>query len=224
MDGWSMGTVGTELFKLYRGLALPEPARFDDYLRWLARRDASSVDAWRRALGTDAAPTMVAPSASSSPVRSEALEIDLGWSARDTARLIESARRRSSTLSELVNAAWAVVLSAFTDTASVVFGSTVSGRPTDLERAADMVGLFINTVPVRVDVGPDARLSTVLTGLREFSIAVAPHHHVGLADIQKAVGRGTLFDTLVVFENFAAADTSGVDAENFSVSVAGFHT
>ncbi|WP_032367542.1 non-ribosomal peptide synthetase [Rhodococcoides fascians] len=227
VDGWSMGTVGTELFKLYRGLALPEPARFDDYLRWLAGRDDSSVDAWRRALGADVAPTMVAASASasaSSSVRSEAHEIDLEWSAQDTARLIESARRRSSTLSELVDAAWAVVLSAFTDSPSVVFGSTVSGRPTDLDRVADMVGLFINTVPVRVDVGPDARLSTVLAGLRDFSIAVAPHHHVGLADIQKAVGRGTLFDTLVVFENFAAADTSGVDAENFSVSVAGFHT
>ncbi|WP_042940158.1 non-ribosomal peptide synthetase [Rhodococcus sp. AW25M09] len=224
VDGWSMGTVGTELFTLYRGVDLPAPAPFDDYLRWLSQRDTSSIDVWRRALGADAAPTMLAPSAPASSGRSKAQEIEIGWGVEDTARLTASARRRSVTASELINAAWAVVLSSFTDSDSVVFGSTVSGRSTDVHRAGDMVGLFINTIPVRVDVGPDSTLSSVLARLRDFSIAVAAHHHVGLAEIQKAVGQGTLFDTLVVFENFAAADTSGMDAEDFSVSVDRFHT
>lgn len=224
VDGWSMGTVGTELFMLYGGRDLPAPVPFDDYLRWLSRRNDSSIDVWRRALGADMVPTILAPTASPSEERSGAREIELRWGVQDSARLAASARRRSVTASEMINAAWAVVLSAFTDSESVVFGSTVSGRPTDLARVGDMVGLFINTIPVRVDIGPDATVSSVLAGLREFSIAVAAHHHVGLSDIQKAVGRGTLFDTLVVFENFAAADTSGVDAEDFSVSVAGFDT
>ncbi|MGV8874636.1 MAG: amino acid adenylation domain-containing protein, partial [Rhodococcus sp. (in: high G+C Gram-positive bacteria)] len=229
VDGWSMGTVGTELFMLYRGRDLPAPASFDDYLRWLSRRDGSSIDVWRRALGADVvptilAPTIMAPTASPSEARSEAREIEMRWDVQDTARLAASARRRSVTASELINAAWAVVLSAFTDSESVVFGSTVSGRPTDMDRVGDMVGLFINTIPVRVDIGPDATVSSVLAGLRDFSVAVAAHHHVGLADVQKALGGGTLFDTLVVFENYAAADTSGVDTEDFSVSVAGFHT
>ncbi|OZC84119.1 hypothetical protein CH254_24990 [Rhodococcus sp. 06-412-2C] len=224
VDGWSMGTVGTELFLLYRGRELPAPASFDDYLRWLSRRDGSSIDVWRRALGADVVPTILVPTASPSEERSEAREIEMRWNVQDTARLTASARRRSVTASELINAAWAVVLSAFTDSGSVVFGSTVSGRPTDLDRVGDIVGLFINTIPVRVDIGPDATVSSVLAGLRNFSVAVAAHHHVGLAEVQKAVGGGTLFDTLVVFENFAAADTSGVDTENFSVSVAGFHT
>ncbi|MDV8022896.1 non-ribosomal peptide synthetase [Rhodococcus sp. IEGM 1330] len=224
VDGWSMATVGTELFMLYRGRDLPAPASFDDYLRWLSRRDGSSIDVWRRALGADVVPTILAPTALVSEERSEAREIEMRWDVQDTARLTASARRRSVTASELVNAAWAVVLSAFTDSGSVVFGSTVSGRPTDLDRVGDMVGLFINTIPVRVDIGPDATVSSVLSGLRDFSVAVAAHHHVGLADVQKALGGGTLFDTLVVFENFAAADTSCVDTEDFSVSVAGFHT
>ena len=224
VDGWSMGTVGTELFMLYRGRDLPAPASFDDYLRWLSRRDDSSIEVWRRALGTDVVPTILASTTSASEVRSESREIEIRWDVQDSARLADSARRRSVTASELINAAWAVVLSAFTDSRSVVFGSTVSGRPTDLNRVGDMVGLFINTIPVRVDIEPDATVSSVLAGLRDFSVAVAAHHHVGLADIQKALGGGTLFDTLVVFENFAAADTSGVDTEDFSVSVAGFHT
>ncbi|OZC51472.1 hypothetical protein CH286_04485 [Rhodococcus sp. WWJCD1] len=224
VDGWSMGTVGTELFMLYRGRDLPAPASFDDYLRWLSRRDGSSIDVWRRALGAGVVPTILAPAASPSVERSEAREIEMRWDVQASARLAASARRRSVTASELINAAWAVVLSAFTDSGSVVFGSTVSGRPTELDRVGDMVGLFINTIPVRVDIGPDATVSSVLAGLRAFSVAVAAHHHVGLADIQKALGGGTLFDTLVVFENFAAADTSGVDTEDFSVSVAGFHT
>ncbi|MGF0312212.1 amino acid adenylation domain-containing protein [Rhodococcus sp. IEGM1428] len=224
VDGWSMGTVGTELFMLYRGRDLPAPASFDDYLRWLSRRDGSSIDVWRRALGAGVVPTILAPTASPSVERSEAREIEMRWDVHASARLAASARRRSVTASELINAAWAVVLSAFTDSGSVVFGSIVSGRPTDLDRVGDMVGLFINTIPVRVDIGPDATVSSVLADLRAFSVAVAAHHHVGLADIQKALGGGTLFDTLVVFENFAAADTSGVDTEDFSVSVAGFHT
>lgn len=225
VDGWSMGTVGTELFMLYRGRDLPAPAPFDDYLQWLSRRNDSSIDVWREALGPDVAPTTIAPSAPlTSNDRSEVREIEIGWDADDTARLTDSARRRSVTASELINAAWAVVLSSFTDSESVVFGSTVSGRPTDLDRVGDMVGLFINTIPVRAAVGRDATLSSILAGLREFSIAVAAHHHVGLSDIQKAVGRGTLFDTLVVFENFATAETNGIDSEDFSVSVARFHT
>ncbi|MGA9870970.1 MAG: amino acid adenylation domain-containing protein [Rhodococcus sp. (in: high G+C Gram-positive bacteria)] len=234
VDGWSVGTVGTELFKLYRGRELPAAANFDDYLLWLDRRDhAASIEAWRAALGSNPTPTMLSTSEASAS-RTRSCEITLPFGVDATARFTAAARRRSVTSSELINAAWGIVLSGFTGADSVLFGSTVSGRPADLDGVADTVGLFINTVPVKVDVGGGATVSSVLARVRDFTVAVAAHHHVGLADIQKAAGARTLFDTLVVFENFAAADTSGIDtegiategidSEDFSVSVSGFHT
>ncbi|MFE5874051.1 amino acid adenylation domain-containing protein [Rhodococcus sp. NPDC056506] len=231
VDGWSVGTVGTDLFRLYQGRTLTAPASFDDYLRWLTSREsAAATTAWRKVLGRDpespgnpVRPCLVSDSdGRASRVAAEEIIVDL--SEARTGNLKSFAAQSGSTLSELVHAAWAVVLAAVTGQNDVVFGSTVSGRPADLDRSADMVGLFVNTVPVRVDVPAAATVSDVLGRLREQTVSVLDHHHVGLADIQRIGGVGRLFDTLVVFENFAEADTAGIDSADFTVRVGDFHT
>ena len=89
-----------------------------------------------------------------------------------------------------------------------MFGTTVSGRPAELPGVETMVGLFINTIPVRVRVGAGAAVRDVLSQVQGEQAGLLDHHHLGLADIQSAAGVGDLFDTLIVFESYPI-DTGG---------------
>ena len=92
--------------------------------------------------------------------------------------------------------------STLTGDSDVLIGSTVSGRPAELPGAEETVGLFINTVPARVTAGPGDSFEKVLRGVHERQLDLLDHQHLGLADIQRAVGLGELFDTLLVFESY----------------------
>ncbi|MFC7615195.1 condensation domain-containing protein [Actinokineospora soli] len=126
-----------------------------------------------------------------------------------TAALTAFARSAGLTLNTVVAGAWGLVLRVLTGRDDVVFGTTVSGRPADLPGAASMIGLFINTVPVRVRTRPDETFAALLTRLQGEQADLLDHQHLGLSAIQKAVGAGELFDTLAVFENYPF-DAEGV--------------
>ncbi|GLW12940.1 hypothetical protein Misp01_80680 [Microtetraspora sp. NBRC 13810] len=127
-----------------------------------------------------------------------------------SARITGFARRAGSTPSMLVQAAWAVVLGMLTGRDDVVFGTTVSGRPPELPDAGRLVGLFVNTVPVRVRLRAGEPVAGLLARLREDAAGLADLHHVGLADVQALAGvRGDLFDTLVLFENHPTGGLTG---------------
>ncbi|WP_153349232.1 non-ribosomal peptide synthetase, partial [Nocardia aurantia] len=105
-----------------------------------------------------------------------------------------------------------VLLGRLTGRDDVLFGTTVSGRPAGLAGVESMVGLFINTVPVRVRVDPDEPIRNLATRLQLEQAGLLDHHHIGLADIQAAAGIGGLFDTLVVFESYPV-DAEGIRAQ-----------
>ena len=84
----------------------------------------------------------------------------------------------------------------------MVFGTTVAGRPSEIAGIQTMVGLFINTLPVRVRLRPAEPLSELLTRLQDSQSQLIAHQHLGLAEIQSLAGLGELFDTLVIFENY----------------------
>ncbi len=83
-----------------------------------------------------------------------------------------------------------------------MFGAAVSGRPPELPGVEQMIGLFINTLPIRVRVRPADTVAEALTRLQDEQAALMPHHHLGLSDIQRLTGTGTLFDTMTVLENY----------------------
>ena len=124
--------------------------------------------------------------------------------------LTSLARERGLTLNTLVQVAWGVLLGRMTGRDDVVFGATVSGRPPELAGVESMIGLFINTVPVRVRVDPAEPVAALLTRVQDEQAALMEHQYLGLADIQRAAGLGELFDTLLVFENYP--DDGGADA------------
>jgi non-ribosomal peptide synthetase component F len=106
------------------------------------------------------------------------------------------------TLNTLVQGAWAVLLGDLTGRSDVIFGATVSGRPPEISGIETMVGLFINTVPVRVRLAPGASLLEILAESQDRQSRLTAYHYLGLVDIQRTVGLEALFDTLVVFENY----------------------
>ncbi|WP_367126086.1 amino acid adenylation domain-containing protein [Streptomyces phytohabitans] len=206
LDGWSMPVVVRELFSLYAGRALPPATPYRDFLDWLATRDARADEAaWRALLSSVDGPTLVAGpgrrgAGGASRVASAELDAATG------ARVAAVARTYGLTASTVVQLGWAVLLGALTGRDDVVFGATVSGRPAELPGAEDIVGLLINTVPVRVRLDPARTVADTLTALRAQQSQMLDHQHADLATLQSVAGHAELFDTVVVFENYPVDD------------------
>ncbi|GGY37539.1 amino acid adenylation domain-containing protein [Streptomyces djakartensis] len=211
LDGWSVQLLLDELFQLYtrggREDAMPPAARYRDYLAWLAGQDrAAAEDVWREVLKGVDEPTRVAPS---DPSRAPELP---GQVLRDlpsdlAAALDGLARREGLTLNTVFLGAWAIVLGQLTGRDDVVFGTTVSGRPPQVPGAEKMIGLFANTLPVRVRLDPAEPLTGMLTRLQQDQTRLMACQHVGLAGIQRTLDSGELFDTATVFENLPAGES-----------------
>jgi nonribosomal peptide synthetase CepB len=214
MDGWSMPIVFDELSTLYGGRTdLPAVRSYRDYLGWLNRQDKGrALSAWAAELGDVGEPTLVAPA---DPGRAPAMpdNVTVELPADLTRSVGELARRHGLTLNTLVQGAWAVVLAQLAGRTDVVFGSVVSARPPDLAGVETMVGLFLNTVPVRVRLSGSTPVVELLAQLQKRQSALIPDQYIGLADIQKTVGPGAVFDTLLVFQNFPRelGETESVD-------------
>ncbi|MCV7353265.1 non-ribosomal peptide synthetase [Mycobacterium parmense] len=210
MDGWALAVFFTEMLAVYRagGSAdgLPAARPYRDYIAWLARQDrAAATDKWAEYLRRVSGPLMVADGvvAASGGVPEKA---DLVLSAADTARLGNWAARNGITLNTAVLFAWAVVLSRLTDRRDMVFGTVISGRPENLAGVEGMVGLFINSVPVVHEVSGAASVIDQCAQLQRESSAMRDIGYLSLSEIQRAHGRGALFDSMFVFENAPVGD------------------
>ncbi|WP_240507295.1 non-ribosomal peptide synthetase, partial [Streptomyces kanamyceticus] len=206
MDGWSMPVLLDELAAVYEAggdaSVLRRAASYGEYLAWLDRQDKEAARAaWRAELaGTDES-TLVAPAdRGTTPVLPDESIVRLPE--ESTRALVELGRAHGLTVNTLVQGAWALVLARLAGRTDVVFGATVAGRPTDLPGAESMVGLLINTLPVRVPLDGAQPVTHMLARLQERQSALFAHQHTGLAEIQRLAGPGAVFDTLMVFENY----------------------
>ncbi|MEU3505149.1 condensation domain-containing protein, partial [Streptomyces hundungensis] len=209
LDGWSMPLLVRELFELYAAhgddSALPRVAPYRTYLAWLAGQDrTAALDAWRAALAGLEAPTLLAGRAVTDAPRSGDLPrtLVLDLDPATTSRLRETARAHRLTLNTLVQGAWGLLLGHLTGRPDVLFGTTVSGRPPEIPGIETMVGLFINTVPVRLRPKPGETLAALLSRLQEEQGRLLGSQHLGLTEIRGTTGLDELFDTLAVFENY----------------------
>ncbi|MGW6421808.1 amino acid adenylation domain-containing protein [Nocardia sp. NPDC055053] len=216
LDGWSTPLLLKEFLILYATdgdpAILPDVRPYRDFLAWIAERDpAASLDAWTRAFdGTDG-PTLVAPTDPGR--RYTGLRAVLGeLTEEQTAALTDLARARGITVNTVLQMAWAIVLGALTSRDDVTFGATVSGRPAQVAGIESMIGLFINTLPVRVRLDPVESVGQLLGRIQAEQAALLEHHYVGLTDIERVAGPGTVFDTITVFESFPI-DRGGLTAD-----------
>ncbi|MFJ7332955.1 amino acid adenylation domain-containing protein [Streptomyces sp. NPDC101116] len=194
-DGWSVPPMLRALLAEYHAPGSVHPVGgFADYVHWLAGRDADESDrVWRAELAGLPGPSLVAEGHTPSDRFAD-------FAVEPEADIDAAAREAGVPLSVAVHSAWAVTLGGILQNRDVVFGSTVSGRDAEVPGIGDMVGLFINTVPVRARWAPGTTADDLLTTVRDHQSAVLPHQHVSLARIGRLAGSGPLFDTLVVFD------------------------
>ncbi|WP_280138221.1 non-ribosomal peptide synthetase [Streptomyces sp. TP-A0874] len=206
LDGWSMPVLLGELFALYRehgdDTGMPKVTPYREYLAWLGEQDRTAAEtAWQQSLAGLDEPTLLAvPDPTREPVAPERVRLELPEEL--TQALSRWARSRGVTVNTVVQAAWALVIGQLTGRDDVVFGATVSGRPPEIPGIESMVGLFINTLPVRVRLDPAESLGELLARIQTQQAELMDHQHLGLNEIQKSAGQSELFDSLVIFENY----------------------
>ncbi|OAT70856.1 non-ribosomal peptide synthetase [Mycobacteroides immunogenum] len=199
VDGWSLPVLLREMFASYFGQSLPAPPSYRSFLTWLNGQDHDAARAaWQHALAGLRTPTLVGPPAQAGPraVRSHRVP------EHATRALTELARAHRCTVNTVLQAAWAQLLMWITGQHDVVFGTAVSGRPADMAGAESMVGLLINTVPVRATADAGTAVADLLAQLQSAHNDTVDHEHLALNEIHRAVGHERLFDTLFVYENY----------------------
>ncbi|MFW3371062.1 non-ribosomal peptide synthase/polyketide synthase, partial [Rhodococcus sp. SB1D] len=217
LDGWSVPLLLQNLLALYatRGddSVLPRVRSYRNYLAWLVDQDRDrSLTAWADVLSGVEEPTLLAQVTGGQEFTALSQKLNVSMSSETTAALTALAARLGVTANTIVQSAWAVLLGALTGTDDVVFGATVSGRPPALTGVESMVGLFINTLPVRVRLDAAESVEELVARVQIEQARMLDHHYLGLTDVQKAADVGTLFDTLVVFESYPV-DREGLAAQ-----------
>jgi amino acid adenylation domain-containing protein len=205
LDGWSAGIVLGEIFDTYPGRradGLPPAGVYREYAAWLARQDLRAArDAWQRALADAGQATRVVPAGTRATLSGDG-QISTRLSEVVTAQLTKLASEHDLTLCSILQGAWGITLGTLLGRGDVVFGNTISGRSPEIPGMTDMVGLFINTVPVRVRFGQDDTVVGLSQTVQREQAALLPYSFLSLADIQQAAGIRDLFDTIFLFQNF----------------------
>ncbi|MFB2880042.1 non-ribosomal peptide synthetase [Floridanema aerugineum] len=220
-DGWSMQIILKEVFGLYeanyRGESLElAPSRpYRDYIIWLQEQDIEQAkNFWQKTLQGFEFPTALGVDrkaiANKAAEQQNYEEQPFKLSPKITEKLQSLARQHHLTLNTLVQGAYSLLLSRYSGENDIVFGATVSGRPTTLDRVESMVGLFINTLPIRVKLSGNDELLPWLEDLQTKKIEQQQYAYYSLADIQSLSnipGKMPLFESILVFANYPI-DTS----------------
>jgi amino acid adenylation domain-containing protein/non-ribosomal peptide synthase protein (TIGR01720 family) len=210
MDGWSLRLLVKDWLSTYQALqsgkstAMKSEPAYRDYLAWLNASDKQpSIDFWQKTLAgfrqANAFPV--------SKMEKDALQssLTLELSNTGTKMLGAFSRQQQLTLNTIISAAWVLLLSRYSGEQDIVFGATFSGRPVEIADIEQGVGLFINTLPVRVLLKPEQKLGAWLQTLQNHYATLQNHQTLPLSDVQQladlATGQ-TLFNSLLVFENY----------------------
>jgi amino acid adenylation domain-containing protein/non-ribosomal peptide synthase protein (TIGR01720 family) len=228
LDGWSISLVLNDVFTLYEACVQKRtclPAHhpsYSEYIDWVQQQDISQAQAfWRRKLTGFTAPTSLRVASSKRAAGAPGSQEQRIWlSEKLTSDLQSLGRLHHLTLNTLMQGAWALLLSQYSGTNDVVFGSVVSGRPVGLAHADSMVGLCMNTLPVRVLIQPQTPLLPWLQALQLELIEARRYEYSPLSQIQKCSdvpGGQPLFESLLAFENYPFA--SSLDETHGSIEV-----
>ncbi len=217
LDGRSIQFVLEEALRAYDAHVRAEPfdppmrRQFREHVLALAEHDHSAAEAYfREQLAGLEEPTPLPLEGMGLPAASSGGhgEVERVISQARADELRQVARRSGATLHNLVQAAWAVLLARYSGRTDVVFGGTRAGRRSTVPDADSIVGLFINTLPVRADVSMNRTVRELLEDLRTQWIAMRPHEQIPLARIRELTtiaGDRPLFQSFVVFETYDLA-------------------
>jgi amino acid adenylation domain-containing protein/non-ribosomal peptide synthase protein (TIGR01720 family) len=215
MDAWCISLIMVDLVQAYEALVagnpvtMRSPRPYRDYIGWLKTRDPIVAEKfWQQQLqGLDAPTPLVVEHSARRNQYTQAVVVenaDLQLSKQDSSSLQRFCQQNKITPNTMLQGAWGLLLSRYSGNSDVVFGVTVSGRPPEMEGIEEMVGLFINTLPLRVSVDEQVCLVQWLQTLQGLNLDMREFEHSALVDIQQwsEFSRGEeLFDSILVYEN-----------------------
>ncbi|HWS86557.1 MAG TPA: amino acid adenylation domain-containing protein [Pyrinomonadaceae bacterium] len=220
LDGWSGPVLMKEALAFYDAGHRGQEARLEPtppyrhYIDWLQRQDTAKSEAyWRRTLAGFTAPNVLSldrRAAATTPQEERYARYRTHLPEADLHNLRAFARRHQLTLNTMMQGAWSLLLRHYSGRDDVVFGAVVAGRPADLPGAETMVGVFINTLPVRVRIDAREELAAWLKRLQEQQAELRQYEYSQLVDVQSwsDVPRDQpLFETLLNFTNYPADDS-----------------
>ncbi len=221
LDGWSGTHLLNDLMVSYEAslngtiAELPPRRRYRDYIEWLVQQDVEQAkNYWQDLLAGMVAPTTIqAPHPANNDHQYIAKQLTL--SATETQALSTFARNQRCTVNNLVQLAWALLLAVYSGDDDVLFGVAVSGRATDLAGVENIIGLLINTLPMRVRLAATSTVANLLTAIHAQQSAMTPFEYTSLADIHNwsdIPNDRPLFETAIVFENFPIGNLAGKEA------------
>ena len=240
LDGWSLPIVFNDVLTAYDRLRRGEQASvkpergYRDYIAWIKKQDLRAAESfWRRLLKGFNSPTPLPNHQIPAPGDSQHAEQQIQLSQSATARLQRFAQRHQLTQNTVVQGAWALLLSSLSRREDVVFGVVVSGRSAQVTEVESMVGLFINTLPARATITPDAELTVWLKQMQAQQTEISQYEYSPLARVQawSEVEPGQpLFESIFVFENYPGSATdvhgdlrvvsaSSVERSNYPLTV-----
>lgn len=221
MDGWCISIIINEFFKVYLGylegkkVALPKTNPYSVYIKWLQQRDkVKSAEYWRKyltaygSLSTLPRKEIIPSEPLPYLLKSERLTLNK----EQTSLLYKTSKDCGVTVNTLFQCAWGFLLTKYNNDSDIIFGTVVSGRPAEIDGIENMVGLFINTLPVRIKYDPNSRIEDLLKTIQENAIEGEDHHYHPLAEIQSSSELGkNLFDHIITFENTPVSRENSTD-------------
>lgn len=216
MDGWCVSVLINDFFEILNAVRLgstlnnPTPKPYSNYINWISElEEEHSLSYWEGVLDevneTAIVPTQQVDLTKPFTEQQNTMVID----GEQFSALNQFCRKSSITLNSYVQGVWGYLLANYNYTNDVVFGSVVSGRPATLDGADEMIGLFINTIPVRVKFDENDSPKSLLERVHKQSIDGNDHHYLNLSEVQSQSALGMdLIDHIMVFENFAVKETS----------------
>jgi len=228
LDGWSSGILLKELLEIHQALKegrcphLQEAAAYSKYIQWVEGRGKDVSERYWRAYLEGYEDVASPPALRSSKPHGDHDPGELAFQLdeKDSRGLEALAARYGATMGTLVQTVWGILLGRYNHTRDVVFGTVVSGRPPQVSGIEQMVGLFINALPIRVRSAPEDTFSRLLQRVQRQSLEAGEHLYLPLAVIQ---GKRGLVDHLVAFENYPVDPhmQAAVDGGGYGLKVEG---
>lgn len=210
MDGWSIGLLFDELIRIYvmlrdgKTIDLMAPISYSRYIKWLEKLSYQEGKFfWLKYLNNFETVSIIPFKKHYKKGNYDNQSVIRMICADDARKLAEYAKELKVTLNSILQTIWAILLQKYNSSDDVVFGNVISGRSDEIDGIESIIGLFINTIPLRVTTKSKQKFRELVQEIQRKFKASEKYGYLSLADIQKCSEiEGDLFDNIFTFENY----------------------
>lgn len=213
MDGWCISLIFSDLFQIYENLKnnvdinAYSGGSYHEYIKWFINRDMrSSSKYWDDYLKSYQRKSLLSDYEYISQEKYEQELSTLVIDQKISIKLLEMAKKIKVTPNSIFQAIWSILLRRYTGLDDIVFGAVVSGRPSELPGVDKTIGLFINTIPVRVQFSEGQSFIKTACNIQMNAIESKQHEIYPLSKIQSNYKGELLFDHIIIFENYPLSE------------------